>query len=162
MREGKKHYAKEILRGGQKTFIPPVSFLGIRWGAMAPPSPWSIRIISLRENVKLNLVAQPVAGKILISKSLGVDDGSVRLPLTSWKSSAFSPRAARADVTVGCGNSTTALALKGVFESALTRPWKAALPPWRATLQALVRDTGVNTSNPGLKRRAQSVSPPGG
>jgi hypothetical protein len=56
--------------------------------------------------VKLDLVAQLVAGKILISKSLGEDHARSRLPLAPWKSSAFSLRAARADVTLGCGNLT--------------------------------------------------------
>jgi hypothetical protein len=37
-----------------------------------PPPPWSIGIINLRGNEKINLVAQRVAGKILILKSLGV------------------------------------------------------------------------------------------
>jgi hypothetical protein len=77
------------------------SFLGIRG---TPPSPWSIGIISLWANVKLNLGAQSDAGKILISKSLGVADVRLRLPLAPWKSSAFSLHAARADVTLGCGN----------------------------------------------------------
>jgi hypothetical protein len=49
---------------------------------------WSIGIIGLHGNMKVNLVAQAVAGKILISKSLGVADGKFRLPLAPSKSSA--------------------------------------------------------------------------
>jgi hypothetical protein len=105
MREDNKHYAKKKFCVESKTFIPAVPFLGIRWGVRGiPPPPGSIGIINLRENVKLNLGAQSVAGKILISKSLGVADLRVRLSLAPWKSSSFSLRAARVDVTLGCGN----------------------------------------------------------
>lgn len=104
--EGHKHCAKKIPRESQKTFVSAVPFLGIPEGARVPPPPGSIGIIRLRGNVKLNLVVQLVTEKILISKSLGVAYVGFRLPLAPWKSSAFSLRAARADVTLGCGNLT--------------------------------------------------------
>src|ERR1700756_3751747 len=117
----------------QKWFVPTVPFLGIQCKCKEyPPSPWSIGIITLRGNMKLNLVTQSVTGKILISKSLSVAVGKFRSPVVPWKSSAFSLCGARADVTLGCGNSR-GTGPEGACSS------DAAPPPWRATFQASLR-----------------------
>jgi hypothetical protein len=102
--EGHKHSAKKFRVRIKRHSFRLFPFWEFDALLRYPLPLWSIGIISLRGNVKLNLAAQSVAGKILISKSLGVDDGSFRLSLAPWKSSAFSLCAARADVTSGCGN----------------------------------------------------------
>ena len=78
------------MRGGSQTLLIKfymgvnrpsfrVFLFGSSVGSRIPPFPWSIGIISLHGNVKLNLVAQSVARKILISKSLGVCGRQVSL-----------------------------------------------------------------------------------
>ena len=134
----------------QKWFVPTVPFLGIQCKCKEyPPSPWSIGIITLRGNMKLNLVTQSVTGKILISKSLSVAVGKFRLPVVPWKSSAFSLCGARADVTLGCGNSR-GTGPEGACSS------DAAPPPWRATFQASLR-IWSECVFPALRRFASSV-----
>ena len=99
--------------------------------------------------MKLNLVTQSVTGKILISKSLSVAVGKFRLPIVPWKSSAFSLCGARADVTLGCGNSR-GTGPEGACSS------DAAPPPWRATFQASLR-IWSECVFPALRRFASSV-----
>ncbi len=81
--------------------------------------------------MKLNLVNQLLAGKILISKSLGVKDGKFRLPPAPWKPSAFFVVWRKDRCHIGLWK---LLALTGGFEGRINAALKGrsstvALPP---------------------------------